>query len=88
MKEIHQQFLPQTEVVMTEGVTYCPSNDLRWEENTPLYWDIVADVVRDFARAGLRGMVTRTNSGCDEPVWDLTIPQVQRINRIFKETNP
>ncbi len=79
---------PNAEIVMTEGVTYCASNDLRWEENSPLYWDIVAEIVRECARLGFRGCVTRTNSGCDEPVWDLTIPQVQRINRIFQETNP
>jgi len=86
--DTHRKYLPGTEIVMTEGVTYCASNALRWEENSALYWDIVGEAAQAFARLGLRGFVSRTNSGCDEPVWDITAPQVRHINRLFQETAP
>jgi len=60
---------PQIALVVGEGTTYCAHPDMRWEEESAAYWELVDYATRRFRDEGYWGCVPRTNSGPEDPSW-------------------
>ena len=70
-------------IVSGEGVSYCGSYKMDFEENTEAYWRIVAEMLRLYRELGLWGSVVRTCCGPEDPVWHSHPERILEMNRIF-----
>lgn len=56
-------------LVVGEGATYCGHPQMRWEEHSESYWQLVDYATDRLRDAGYWGCVVRTNSGPEDPAW-------------------
>lgn len=75
--------VPDAQLVMGEGVSYCCANDLLFEEHSALYWETVKRQARLLREAGFAGTVVRTTSGPEDPSWSLRRQDYIEANGIF-----
>ena len=80
---VRNEVLPSAELVMSEGVTYCASNRLRFEENSDLYWEILRGQSKLLRENGFWGAIPRTTSGPEDPSWSLRAKDYRAINDLF-----
>lgn len=80
---VRQRIAPGIPLYMGEGTTYCSSSLLRWEEQSPEYWEVVAHAARALRNAGVTGTVPRTNSGQEDPSWREVPEKLLRANCEF-----
>ncbi len=83
--EFRKTHCPGVPLVMGEGVTYCGSTRLLWEERSERYWNLLEYAVKEYRRAGLWGCVLRTCCGPEDPSWHLVPEKLMKLNRIFQE---
>lgn len=69
-----------------EGVTYCGSYALLWEEHCPAFWDLVEYALRRYRDAGVWGSVIKTNCSPEDPGWNLCEERIRRCNGITMGT--
>ena len=69
--------------VCGEGVSYCGSYSLRWEENCPEYWELLKEMALRYRKMGLWGSVVRTCCGPEDPSWYTHPEKYIEINNIF-----
>ena len=81
--EVRDRVVPNAQLVMGEGVTWCASNRLRFEENSELYWNLIYEQARYLRDKGFWGGFTRTTSGPEDPSWNLCKERYQKANAIF-----
>lgn len=75
--------LPGADLVLGEGVTYCASNYLHWEEHSDRYWEMLlrqAALLRD---KGFSGTVVRTTACPEDPSWDCRADDMKKVNEMF-----
>lgn len=81
-QKIMERF-PGIPVVCGEGVTYCSSKELLWEETSDEYWDIVKIAMTKYKEIGLWGTLVKTCSGPEDPSWELCKDRVKELNELF-----
>ena len=74
---------PGIPLVMGEGASYCAHADMRWEERSDAYWEVVEHAARAYRDHGLWGAVARTNCGPEDPVWHEFPERLKRVNDVF-----
>ncbi len=67
--ETRKALFPDIILVMGEGATYCAHPQLRWEEKSDAYWELVDYATRRLKEEGYWGCVPRTHSGPYDPAW-------------------
>ena len=83
-KKIMEKF-PGIPVVCGEGVTYCASLNLTWEEENEDYWEIIKIMMQKYKELGLWGTIIKTNCAPDDPSWYLCKDKVKELNEMFLE---
>jgi hypothetical protein len=81
--DLHDWLLPQTLMVVGEGMTYCPLPEMRWEEKSSDYWELVKLNANLLAKQGCWGAMLRTNSGPEDPVWQEYPEKLHQANTAF-----
>ncbi len=74
---------PGIPVICGEGVSYCGSKALHWEEKSPLYWGMVTAAMQKYKQAGLWGTVVKTCCGPEDPCWHLCKDKLLQANLAF-----
>ena len=74
---------PGIPVVCGEGVTYCSSQKLLWEEQSEEYWDLVKTAMMKYKKIGLWGTVIKTCCGPEDPCWELCKDRLKELNELF-----
>ncbi|MBR4868507.1 MAG: hypothetical protein IKU10_05065, partial [Clostridia bacterium] len=80
---IRDQVVPNAELVMGEGVTYCPAQKLTFEEQSEAYWSLIEEQANYLREKGFWGTVVRTTSGPEDPSWECCKEQYVKMNRLF-----
>ncbi len=83
--DLHKWLLPGARMVVGEGMTYCPLEEMRWEERCAEYWELMMLNARLLAAQGCWGAMLRTNSGPEDPAWRECPEQFLRVNRAFMQ---
>jgi len=83
VKENLENNLPAVPVICGEGVSYCGSYDVIWEETSEEYWDIMREVMVAYRNLGMWGTVVRTCCGPEDPVWKRYPEKLLELNQIF-----
>lgn len=81
--EIRDNTVPNADLVMGEGVTYCASNALLFEEKSELYWQLINEQAIYMRDKGFLGTVVRTTSGPEDPSWNLCKDKYIKANALF-----
>ena len=81
--KISAQYCPGVPLVIGEGVSYCGSNHLQWEEHCDKYWELLEFAVGEYKKAGLWGYIPRTCCGPEDPCWHLYADKLKRLNQMF-----
>ena len=81
--EVRDRNVPNAQLVMGEGVTWCASNRLQFEEKSELYWSMIYEQVKYLKEKGFWGGFVRTTSGPEDPSWNLCKDRYLKANRIF-----
>jgi len=84
VKKVSEERCPGAPLVMGEGVSYCGSKNLLWEEHSEKYWELLEFAVQNYKKAGLWGCVLRTCCGPEDPVWNLAPEKLVRLNKLFQ----
>jgi hypothetical protein len=84
VQSISNERCPGIPLVMGEGVTYCGSNKLLWEEHSEKYWELLEFAIQKYREAGLWGCVLRTCCGPEDPSWNLVLEKLARLNKLFQ----
>ena len=74
---------PEALVVCGEGVTYCSSQDVLWEENSELFWKMVRHAMDRYKELGLWGSVIKTCCGPEDPCWNSCKDRLRELNEAF-----
>ena len=74
---------PRIPVVSGEGVTYCSSQKLLWEEKSEEYWDMVKYAMMRYKEIGLWGTLIKTCLGPEDPSWELCKDKIKELNEMF-----
>ncbi len=74
---------PGIPVVCGEGVTYCSSQKLVWEENSEEFWDILKIMIKKYKEIGLWGTLIKTCCGPEDPSWELCKDRLKELNEMF-----
>ena len=82
--KIRSEYCPDAELVMGEGVSFCGSNYLLWEERSEAYWDLLEYAYGEYRKAGLAGCVPRTCSGPEDPCWNLCADKLKHLNEMIR----
>jgi hypothetical protein len=67
--ETRKALFPGILLVVGEGATFCGHPEMRWEEKSEAYWELVDHASRRLKDEGYWGCVARTNSGPEDPSW-------------------
>ncbi|MBR2885503.1 MAG: hypothetical protein IKB93_12085 [Clostridia bacterium] len=83
---IHDSVVPNSKIVMGEGVTYCASPALTFEKDSKHFWELIMEQMIYFNKRGLWGSIVATTHAPDrstawEPCKDLYI----QANRCFTD---
>jgi hypothetical protein len=81
--KLRDEHYPGIPLVMGEGASYCAHADMRWEERSDAYWEVVEHAARAYREHGLWGAVARTNCGPEDPVWHEYPERLKRVNDVF-----
>jgi hypothetical protein len=81
---IRDENVPGAPLVLAEGITYCGSNHILWEEKSDCYWEFLEYAVKRYREAGLWGCVLRTCCGPEDPSWSMRKDELLRLNRLFQ----
>ena len=81
--KLRNQHYPGIPLVFGEGASFCAHAQMRWEERSDAYWEVVEHAVRAYREHGLWGAVARTNSGPEDPVWHEYPERLRRVNQVF-----
>jgi hypothetical protein len=74
---------PTVPVVCGEGVTYIPSKELLFEEQSEKFFELVEAVIRKYRENGMWGTVIRTCLGPEDPSWTMLAERIRKINCDF-----
>jgi len=81
--EIRDRVVPNAQLAMGEGVTYCASSKLNFEEKSDLYWQLVGEHMLYLREKGFMATVVRTTSGPEDPSWHLCRERYRAANALF-----
>ena len=76
---------PGIRLVCGEGVTYCSSPVLHWEEKSDGYWELVSLAIEKYKALNFWGTIIKTCSGPEDPSWTLCKEKVRGLNLRFLE---
>ena len=65
MLEIHDRIIPNSRIVMGEGVTYCASPTLTFEATSKVFWSLIEEHMRCYREKGFWGSVISTTHAPD-----------------------
>ena len=82
---VRDSVVPNAELVMGEGVTYCASTELTFEEHSDVYWSFIEEQAKYLREKGFLGTVVRTTSGPEDPSWDCCKDKYIKMNRLFAQ---
>ena len=74
---------PEVPVMCGEGVTYCSSKYVLWEEKSERFWEMVRLAMDRYRETGLWGTVIKTCCGPEDPSWDLCRDRLLELNTRF-----
>ncbi|MDD3155749.1 MAG: hypothetical protein PHS41_12875, partial [Victivallaceae bacterium] len=74
---------PEIPMILGEGITFCGSNHILWEEKSDCYWSFLEYAVTCYRKAGLWGCALRTCCGPEDPSWTMRKDEILRLNRLF-----
>ncbi len=74
---------PGIPILCGEGVSYCSSKIVLWEEKSPLFWKMVETAMGKYKEAGLWGSVVKTCCGPEDPCWHLCKDKLKEMNELF-----
>ena len=80
---VRDNIVPHAQLVMGEGVTYCPHVGFNFEETSDVYWKFIEEHTNYMRDKGIIGTVPRTNSGPDDRSWNECKERYRYINRLF-----
>ena len=81
---LRAEVAPDIPWTLAEGITYCGSNLISWEEYHPGYWDFLEYSIDCYKKVGLDGCVIRTCCGPEDPCWDVCKDKLLYLNRKFQ----
>ena len=58
---IHDKVVPNSRIVMGEGVTYCPSYKMTFERDSEAFWEIIKEQMCLFNKKGFWGTIVATS---------------------------
>lgn len=76
---------PGIRLVCGEGVTYCASPLLHWEEKSERLWQLVGLAMDQYKALNFWGTVVKTCSGPEDPSWYLCKDRIRELNIRFLE---
>ncbi len=82
-QETRRALFPDIILLMGEGATYCAHLDMRWEERSKAYWELVAHASARLREYDYWGCVPRTNSGPEDPSWTEFPERLRQANQVF-----
>ena len=74
---------PNAPVVCGEGISYCSSIPLLFEEHSDAFWEIVKTAMMKYKEIGLWGTVVKTCCGPEDPCWTLCKDRLKELNDLF-----
>ena len=74
---------PGLPLICGEGVTYCSSQKVLWEEHSDAYWDMIRCAMNRYKEIGLWGTVIKTCCGPEDPCWYLCREKLRELNEAF-----
>jgi len=77
------RIVPDALLVMGEGVSYCASQWLRFEEFSEPYWKLIHEQMKLLREYDFYGTVVKTNCGPEDPSWDTIPERYVEANKIF-----
>lgn len=79
------EIYPGIRLVCGEGVTYCASPALHWEEKDEEFWALIAMAMDRYKALNFWGSVIKTCSGPEDPSWIMCKEKVRELNLRFLE---
>lgn len=84
MLEIHHRIVPNSKIVMGEGVTYCASPSLTFEKNSQIFWNLIDEHMKRYHEEGFWGSIIATTHAPDRnSAWESCKDQYVKINNNF-----
>ncbi len=74
---------PDAPVVCGEGVAYCSSIPLLFEEHSDAFWDMAKIMMQKYKETGLWGTVIKTLCGPEDGCWTLRKDKLKELNDLF-----
>lgn len=84
MLELHKKIVPNSKIVMGEGLTYCCSPKLTFERDSKCFWDLIKEQVMFLKEKGIWGTVlvtTHAPGRCS--AWSDCIELYSEANKLF-----
>ena len=81
--EVRNRCVPDARIVMGEGVTYCASNYLHFEEKSDEYFKLMLHQSEVLGQNGIWGAVARTTSGPEDSSWESRKDDYIKVNKRF-----
>lgn len=82
LRKVMERF-PGIPVVCGEGVDYCSSQELLWEEKSEEYWELVKIAMTKYKELGLWGALIKTCCGPEDPSWTFCKDRLCELNEAF-----
>ena len=74
---------PDVPVMCGEGVTYCSSKIVLWEEKSQRFWEMVEHAMKRYKEIGMWGSVVKTCCGPEDPCWTMCKDKLLELNMKF-----
>ena len=81
--DVRDRIVPHAKLVMGEGVSYCASQVLRFEENSDLFWKLIGEQMKLLRGYDFYGTVVKTNCGPEDASWKLCPERYVKANALF-----
>lgn len=78
---------PGIRLVCGEGVTYCSSPVLHWEEKSTRFWELAEMAMDKYKALDLWGTVIKTCCGPEDPSWTICKDKIRELNLRFLENS-
>ena len=86
MLKLHKKIVPNSKIVMGEGLTYCCSPKLTFERDSETFWTLVNEQMALLKEKGIWGsVIVTTHAPGRSSAWHGCIKQYIEANKLFLE---
>ncbi len=81
---VHDKVVPESRIVMGEGVTCCPSSAVTFERDSAAFWKLIKNQMAYFNEKGFWGTIVATPHAPERtPAWSACRDLYREVNSIF-----